>query len=235
LPVITSPHNDRLKELRKLHLRKHRDRAGRFVAEGEDLLEAAQAAGWPALERYVATGSGLEGTEVEPELLAAASTLGSGTRAIGVFEQRWAAPAGPVAVHLHEVHDPGNVGTILRSAAAFGAGSVVLGPGCADPWSPKAVRASMGAIFQVPVARGTVADLPGETIALDARAETPLHELGRATGERSLVVGGERAGLPAEVLAACDRTVAIPIRTESLNAAMAATVGLYELHRMPRA
>jgi RNA methyltransferase, TrmH family len=235
MPAITSPQNNHLKELRKLHLRKHRDRAGRFVAEGEDLLDAADAAGWRALERYVAAGSGLAGTEVEPELLAAASTLGSGTRAIGVYEQRWAAPAGPVAVHLHEVRDPGNVGTILRSAAAFGAGSVVLGPGCADPWSPKAVRASMGAIFQVPLARGTVADLPGETVALDARAETPLHELGPAAGERSLVVGGERAGLPAEVLAACDRTAAIPIRTESLNAAMAATVALYELHRIPRA
>jgi TrmH family RNA methyltransferase len=235
LPAITSPHNDRLKELRKLHLRKHRDRAGRFVAEGEDLLAAADAAGWRPLERYVAAGSGLEGTEVEPELLAAASTLGSGTRAIGVYEQRWGAPAGPLAVHLHDVHDPGNVGTILRSAAAFGAGSVVLGPGCADPWSPKAVRASMGAIFQVPLARGTVADLPGETIALHAHAATPLHELGPAAGERSIVVGGERRGLPEDVLAACDRMAAIPIATESLNAAMAATVALYELNRIPRA
>src|SRR5207302_866073 len=84
---------ERLKEVRRLHRRRGRDRAGRFVAEGEDLLAAADAAGWPALERYCAAGSGLAGVEVEPEALAAASTLGSGTRALAVYEQRWAAPA----------------------------------------------------------------------------------------------------------------------------------------------
>jgi TrmH family RNA methyltransferase len=249
--TISSPHNDRLKESRKLARRRSRELAGRFVAEGEDLLAAADAAGWPALERYCAAGSGLDGVEVEAELLAGVSQLGSGTRALGVFEQRWAeAPAGPLCVALHGISDPGNVGTILRSALAFGASSVVLGPDCADPYGPKAVRASMGALFAVPLARAggdgaaLVASFPGTTIALDAHGGEPLaHALASLDGPLTLVVGAERAGLPADVVAACNRVVRIPIHSESLNAAMAATVALYEVtrgavaaeHRMPPA
>jgi RNA methyltransferase, TrmH family len=227
--VITSSHNEKLKEIRKLHRRESRARAGRFVAEGEDLLAAADEAGWPAVERYVAAGSGLDGVQVEPDVLAGASTLGSGTRAIGLYEVRWGEPAGPVCVYLHGVRDPGNVGAVLRSALAFGAGSVVLGPDCADPYGPKAVRASMGAIFAVPVARGEVGDLPGERVALVAREGEALR--GPAEGDVALVVGAEREGLPAEVRAECDRVAHIPIASESLNAAMAATVALYELTR----
>src|SRR5947208_12576358 len=153
--AITSQHNKRLKEIRKLRQRRRwRERTGRFVAEGEDLLAAADAAGWPAVERYSAAGSGLPGTEVEPELLASASGLGSGTRTLAVYEERWAsAPAGPLAVYLHGVQDPGNLGTILRSAEGFGVSSVVLGAGTADPFSPRAVRASMGSVFTVPLVR----------------------------------------------------------------------------------
>jgi TrmH family RNA methyltransferase len=222
--VITSPHNAKLKELRRLARR----RDGRFVAEGEDLLAAAAAAGWPASETFVAAGSGLDGVQVDPEVLARVSTLRSGTRAIGVFEERWSVPAGPLCVALWGVGDPGNVGTIVRAALAFGAGSVALGPGCADPYGPKAVRASMGAIFAVPVARvGALAELPGERVALVARAGEPL--CGPPGAEATIVVGAEREGLPDDVVAACDRVAHIPIASESLNAAMAATVALYEL------
>jgi RNA methyltransferase, TrmH family len=117
--TITSPHNPHLKEIRRLHRRRSRDQAGRFVAEGEDLLAAADAAGWPTLERYCAAGSGLAGTEVAPAALRAVSALGSGTRALGVYEQRFAVPAGPVCLALWGIADPGNVGTGLGSAAAF--------------------------------------------------------------------------------------------------------------------
>jgi TrmH family RNA methyltransferase len=181
------------------------------------------------MERLVAAGSGLEGIEVQPELLGKVSGLGSGTRAIGIFEQRWApAPSGPLCVALWGVGDPGNVGTVLRSALAFGAASVALGPGCAYRFAPKAVRASMGAIFSVPVAHvDRVDDLPAPRIALVAREGDPLRgPLERAT----LVVGAEREGLPAEVVERCDRVAHLPIAaaSESLNAAMAATVALYE-------
>ncbi len=233
--TITSPHNERLKEIRRLASRRRdRERAGRFVAEGEDLLAAADAAGWPALERFCAAGSGLPGTEVEPAVLARVSGLGSGTRAIGVYEARWAPPEGPRCVYLHGVGDPGNVGTVLRSALAFGSGSVALGPGCADPFAPKAVRASMGAIFAVPVARvDGIEDLPRPRVALVAHAGTPLPAAG-LPADATIVVGAERDGLPDDVVAACEHVAHIPIESESLNAAMAATVALYDLHRMAR-
>jgi TrmH family RNA methyltransferase len=226
--MITSIHNEKLKTLRRLQRR----RDGRFVAEGEDLLAAADAAGWEALERYAAAGSGLDGVEVDPEVLAKVSSLGSGTRALAVYQERWAsAPAGPRCVALWGVRDPGNVGTVLRSALAFGASSVAVGPNTADPYGPKAVRASMGAVFSVPLVRvERVGELPGERVALVARAGAPLAELA-ADGPISLVVGAEREGLAPEVVEGCDRTAHIPIASESLNAAMAATVALYELSR----
>jgi TrmH family RNA methyltransferase len=226
--TISSPNNDQLKEIRKLAGRKWRDKLRSFVAEGEDLLAAAEAAGWEPLARLVAEGSGLEGDEVKPHLLAQVSQLGSGTRALGVYAQRWAEPAGPLCLALWGVNDPGNVGTALRSALAFGAASVVLGPGTADPYGHKAVRASMGALFEVPVARvRSVEELPGRKVALVAHGGGPLEP----DGDTTILVGGEREGLPEAVVAACDATATIPVRAESLNAAMAATVALYECNR----
>jgi RNA methyltransferase, TrmH family len=218
--VITSPHNEKLKEVRRLQRR----RARRFVAEGEDLLRAAADAGWPAVYELRAD------IDVEQALLDGVSALGSGTRALAVYEQRWAKTAtGPLCVALWGVHDPGNVGTVLRSARAFGADSVAIGPDTADPFGPKAVRASMGAIFSMPVARvASVAQLPAPRTALVVGGDDVLR--GPQTG--TLVVGAEREGLPDEVVAACDRAVRIEIAGDSLNAAMAATIGLYEWTRV---
>jgi RNA methyltransferase, TrmH family len=228
--TITSPHNEALKEVRKLGGRRWRDKLREFVAEGEDLLEAADAAGWQPRLRLAQQGSGLAGVEVAPGLLRDVSALGSGTRTLAVYPQRWAkAPTGPVCVALWGVADPGNVGTVLRSALAFGAASVAIGPGSADPYAPKAVRASMGALFSVPVARvRDVAELPGRRVALVARAGRAI---GSLSGDATLVIGAEREGLPDEVVAACDDVAHIPIASESLNAAMAATVALYAATR----
>jgi TrmH family RNA methyltransferase len=227
--MITSPQNEKLKEIRRLQ-RRHEDR---FVAEGEDLVEAAERAGWPAVYRLEA------GVDVDAGLLDGVSGLGSGTRVLGVYERRWAAPRGPLCVALWGVRDPGNVGAVLRSALAFGAASVALGPDCADAFAPKAVRASMGAIFALPVARvNDTQELPGTRIGLAARSGAPLAgaladalaDPGGA-GDATILVGAERTGLPDDVLAACDATAHIPIATDSLNAAMAATVALYEATR----
>ena len=235
---IASLNNSRLKSVRRLHTRRERERSGRFLAEGEDLIAAARSAGRPALEGYRMAGSGLgdEGFhDVEPSVLQAVSTLGSGTRVIAVYEQSWSAPVGPLCVYLHGVRDPGNIGTVLRGAQAFGADCVALGPGCADPHSPKAVRASMGAIFAVRLSRvSEIGELPGERIALAANAPAALR--GRRAGDgpdrsATLLVGAERQGLPAAVVAACERVARIPIASESLIAAMAATVALYEMTR----
>ena len=232
MTTIASPQNPRLQALRRLHRRRERARSGRFLAEGEDLIAAAARAGWQSVEGYRAAGSGLgEGfLDVEPAALAAVSTLGSGTRAIGVYEERWSTQvAGPLWVYLHGLSDPGNVGAILRAAHAFGASGVALGPDCADPFSPKAVRASMGAIFAVPLARvSDVAQLPGARVALVAHAGEPLRSV-RAGAPLTLLVGAEREGLPADVVAACEHVAHIPIAGDSLNAAMAATIALYEM------
>lgn len=231
---ITSQQNPKIKELRKLQRARDRARTGLFLAEGEDLIEAAIAAGRPAVEGFRVEGTSVGGNtfeDVEADVLAGVSTLGSGTRAIGVYEQRFGGPVGPLCVYLHGVADPGNVGTVLRSALAFGASCVALGPGCADPHSPKAVRASMGAIFAVALARvENLDELPGERCALVAREGLPIQRLS-VGGPLTLLVGAERDGLPEEVVGVCEHTAHIPIASESLNAAMAATVALYETTR----
>jgi len=149
---------------------------------------------------------------------------------IGVY-RRDDLPRGvrPVTLALWHVADPGNVGTLLRSADAFGAG-VALSPGCADLTGPKALRASMGAVFRVPVSGFDVP--PGRRVALIAHGGTPLPEL-ELTGEVVFVLGAEREGLPKDVLERCDVQASIPQSgdAESLNVAMAGTVALYELSR----
>jgi len=235
--TISSKTNRHLTEIRRLAGAAARARSGRFVAEGEDLVGAADAAGISAVYELCARGAGCarrpRAVEVEPELLAAVSSLGSGSRIVGVYEQRWAERVdGPLAIALWGVRDPGNVGTVIRAAQAFGAASVGLGPGCADPYGPKAVRASMGAIFLRRIARfGSVDELPGRVVALVAGARERL--LGPVDGELTLLVGSERSGLPGEVLEQCDQVRSIAqVAGDSLNAAMAATVGLYEVTRM---
>jgi TrmH family RNA methyltransferase len=218
--VITSRDNTQLKTIRKL-LQKRRD--GLFVAEGEDLIDAAAANGWEP-ELLLRAGE-----DVEPDLLP--SSLGSGTRIVAVYGERWSQPGGELSVYLHGVHDPGNVGTIVRSAHALADGPVVLGPDCADPYSPKAVRASMGSIFARPPARAAFDELPGTTIALERGAGTALASLG-AEPPVVLCLGAERAGLPDELVGRADAVAHIPLRADgpdSLNVAMAATVALYEV------
>ena len=228
--MITSPQNEKLKLVRRLRERRHREREGLFVAEGEDLIAAAEAAGVEPVALLRA------GEEVEPDLLAAVSSLGSGTRALGIYRQRWSEPGGSLSVYLHGVGDPGNVGTAIRSADALADGPVILGPDCADPYSPKAVRASMGSVFARPPARAALGELVGAKIALDPRAELTLGEV-EAPPPLVIVAGAEREGLPADAVAAAEVRARIPIRPggpDSLNVAMAVTVALYEVGRAPR-
>jgi TrmH family RNA methyltransferase len=218
--VITSKDNQQLKTIRKL-LSKRRD--GMFVAEGEDLIESAEAAGWEPLILLRA------GVDVEPDLMP--SGLGSGSRVVGVYEERWSDPGGDLSVYLHGVHDPGNVGTVIRSAHALADGPVILGPECADPYGPKAVRASMGSVFARPPARAQFEALTGTTVALDHRGDRLLERLEPPV---VLCVGGERKGLPDEVLATASHRMRIPLREDgpdSLNAAISASIGLYRMAR----
>jgi RNA methyltransferase, TrmH family len=225
--LITSANNEKLKQIRKLRSHRERERTGLFVVEGEDLVATAQAARVEPELVLVA------GEDVEAELLGAVSTLGSGTRVIGVYRQRWSQPRGELSVYLHGVGDPGNVGTILRAAHALCDGPVVLGPGCADPYSPKAVRASMGSVLARPPARADLDELTGAKLALDGRADATLAEV-EVEPPVVICVGAEREGLPPELSGAVDASARIPMRPDgpdSLNVAMAATVALYELGR----
>ena len=127
--------------------------------------------------------------------------------------------------------DPGNLGTLLRSADAFGA-AVCLSAGCADPTAPKALRASMGAVFRVPI--GRFEDAASPRIALVARGGAPLTEV-ELPDRVTFVVGAEREGLPSDVAAACEAQATIPVEGgESLNVAMAGTIALWEGSRRRR-
>jgi TrmH family RNA methyltransferase len=218
--MITSPDNPKLKLIRRLAERRHRSREGLFVAEGEDLIAAARAA---RREPEVVLRGGID---VEQRLLDSVSALGSGTRVIGVYPQVWAAePGRGSCVYLHAVADPRNVGAIVRTADALVDAVLVLGPGCADPYSGPAVRTSMGSIFSQPIARGEIDQTPAPRVALVAHGGEPPGGPEPAT----LCLGAERAGLPDPVLACCERRWTIPLRSggaESLNVAAAAAIAL---------
>ncbi len=227
--MITSASNPRLKLVRKLGLRRQREKLGLFAAEGEDLVAAAVEGGWGLefalvdAERPPAL-SLRQAERVVPELLAAVSRLGHSPRVIGVFRTQTPERERPeLGLELWQVRDPGNVGTLARAADAFGA-YLALSEGCADPFGPKALRASTGSIFRVPLSDFS----PEECVALLSHGAPPLSELDASLSR--FVLGAEREGLPNEVVAACAATATIPLvgRAESLNVAMAGTIALYD-------
>ena len=193
------------------------------MGEGEDLL----AGDVEPVELLVA------GETVEPALLAEVSTLAHPPRVVAVY-RRDDLPRGvrPMTLALWHVADPGNVGTLLRAADAFGAG-VALSAGCADPTGPKALRAAMGAVWRVPLS--SFDEPAGTRVALVPRGGTALPELS-VDGDVVLVLGAEREGLPRDVLDRCALQASIPQpgAAESLNVATAGAIALYELSRNER-
>ncbi len=225
--MITSASNPKLRLIhRLLDSRRQREKEGLFVVEGEDLVQAADDAGVEPVELLRG------GEDVEPELLAKVSTMAHPPRVMGIY-RRQSLPRGvePVSLALWRVADPGNLGTIFRTADAFGA-SVALSPGCADPTGPKALRASAGAVFRVPTAG--FEEPEGTRVALVSEGGRPIAELDSGVPVTYLL-GAEREGLPDEVVAACDETATIPLApgAESLNVAVAGAIALYE-HRRDR-
>ena len=222
--MITSRDNATLTLIRKLlRARKHRDETGLFAAEGEDLVAAASEAGVEPVHLLVA------GETVDEALLTRVSTLAHPARVIGVY-RRANLPSNrrDTCLALWRLVDPGNVGTLLRAADAFGA-SVALSEGCADPLSPKALRASAGGIFRVPLVPWD--DTPRTRVALVAHGGVPLHELD-LTLPVTFVLGSEREGLPDDLAAQCHRaTIELEGAAESLNVAAAGAIALYELSR----
>lgn len=220
--MITSHDNETLKLVRKLLTQhKHRAETGLFAVEGEDLVEAACEAGIEPVHLLVA------GETVTPDVLARVSTLPHPARVIAVY-RRSDLPDGTrdVCLALWRLGDPGNVGTLLRTAHAFGA-SVALSEGCADPLSPKALRASAGAVFRTPLVAWD--DRPSRCVALAAHDGTPL-DRADLTPPLTLLLGAERAGLPDEQVTQCHEvTIPLPGGVESLNVAAAGAIALYAL------
>jgi TrmH family RNA methyltransferase len=189
-------------------------------------VDAALEAGVEPVEVLVA------GENVEPALLAEVSALGHPPRVLAVFrrDDLPRAPVPEIGLALWHVGDPGNVGTLVRSAAALGPAFVALSEGCADATGPKALRASMGALFRVPLL--AFDDAPGRRVALVAHGGVPAEELD-LSGPTTFVLGAEREGLPESVLATCEGRATIPLApgSESLNVATAGAIALYELSR----
>lgn len=238
--MITAKDNPQIKELKKLQEKRFRMRRGQFAAEGEDLVQSALTAGWDPERIFCTPDAPPElldhpsAWQVEPGLLAGACALGSGARVVGVFAlpESGNAVDDQLTLYADRVGDPGNVGTLIRAAAAFTNASIHLSADSADPYSPKALRAAMGATFAHPPQSDTaLGDLAGTKIALDASGSTDLSEV-EVTGPIVLAVGSERDGLDQAILDAADVVARIPMRAdgpESLNVAMAATIALYEL------
>lgn len=229
--MITSRDNPKLKLLRKLVTRRQREKLGLFAAEGEDLVAAALESGWELDFALVDAARPPElNVRAEPvasHLLAEVSTLGHAPRVIGVFRsQRPERRLPTLGLELWQVGDPGNVGTLARACDAFGA-YLALSPGCADPLGPKALRASTGSAFRVPLADFS----PEGAVALVAHGAPPLAELDPSLSR--FVLGSEREGLQEELVSACTASATIPLAgpAESLNVAMAGTIALYEWRR----
>jgi TrmH family RNA methyltransferase len=247
LEPITSRANARLKAARRLQAKRHRTAAGLFLAEGEDIVEEALASGVLPAETFVAAdrppsealiarlARGGPVHVVADPLLAELGSLGHPARVICVFRRGdlpVRAEDADLGVYLHRVIDPGNVGTLVRAAGALGPAFMALSAGCSDPLSGKGVRASMGAVFRVPIEQVDEPPAFGRRVALAPDAGLPLWEVDLA-GPVLLLVGAERLGLPEQLIAGADDVARIPqaAGAESLNAAAAATVALYEAVR----
>lgn len=246
---ITSRQNPLIARLRKLGTDKKTRRAeGAFLCEGTKLVEEALKWGAQVETLVVAEGTLLPGqlpegvrlVEVPADVLKSASTVDTPQGMLAVCRTPDLTPPETLTpgryLVLDGVQDPGNVGTVWRTADAFGAEGLILLPGCAEPFAPKTVRATMGACFRLPVWELTLEELTG---LLD-RAGLPLYatalredtaDLRQADLERAaVVIGSEGRGVSSQVLAACQATLKIPMRErcESLNAAVAASIVLWE-------
>jgi TrmH family RNA methyltransferase len=255
--TVTSLTNPTVKAVRALHLRKERDETGLFVAEGlktvtegvdtghapKILLHGAEAAGHPLLQRAVqATLAGHgEVIEVTQDILAKVSRRDNPQAVVGVFEQVFKPlgailpAAAPCWVALHRVRDPGNLGTIVRTADAAGCGGVILVGECCDPYSVEAVRATMGSIFAVPLSKASEAEFaswrggwPGSVVGTLLSA-THTHASADYAKPALVLMGNEQQGLPPEMAALCDVNVKIPMRgrADSLNLSVATGIMIY--------
>jgi TrmH family RNA methyltransferase len=255
--AVTSLANPTVKAVRALHLRKERDETGLFVAEGlkaviegvetghapRILLHGAEAGSHSLLQKAVQATLAANGEviEVTEAILAKVSRRDNPQAVVGVFEQMFRPleviepQAARCWVALHRVRDPGNLGTIVRTADAAGCGGVILVGECCDPYSVEAVRATMGSIFAVPLTSASEAEFaawrngwPGSVVGTLLSAETDYRKAHYARPVL-ILMGNEQQGLPPDMAALCDVNVKIPMRgrADSLNLSVATGVMIY--------
>jgi TrmH family RNA methyltransferase len=258
---ITSAANAEVKRLRALHERKYRRQTGWFLAEGTRICTEAVSLGWrlhrlaflagrendrhvrPLLEALERDGG--RALPMTESLLARISRKDNPQMVLGAFEQRLTMPdatsggGAPLWIALDRVRDPGNLGTIMRTADATGAEGVILVGDCTDPYSVEAVRASMGAVFNVGIAMmdadafvDFAATWPGRTIGTALPASRDYRSADYQ-GPLILLMGNEQSGLLDQLVAVCDQVIRMPMlgRSDSLNLAVATGVALYEALR----
>lgn len=258
--VVTSLQNEQVKFIRSLDMRKVRRETGLFSVEGAALIVTARDSGWLPRTLIYAAGekqrpivgdlvewalaAGADCLEVTEAIIAKLASKENPQNVMAVFEQRWASP--PVAaaapadgawLALEQVRDPGNLGTIIRTADAVGVGGIMLIGASCDPYSPEAARATMGSIFSVPVARldhssflQWLASWPGDVVGTHLSGTDDFRKVAYRS-PTLLVMGSEGVGLSPELTATCTRLVKIPMagRLDSLNLAVATALALYQI------
>ncbi|HEU4965477.1 MAG TPA: RNA methyltransferase [Bacilli bacterium] len=258
---ITSLKNNRVKEWASLKQKKFRDRTGQYLAEGVRLVEEALYANVPMdaillsgdlqsgkFDRIVtrAAGNGVTVYEVTDPIIEHIADTQTPQGVIAVLKKTEgdvdafvANKEQPLYLVLDGIQDPGNMGTVIRTADAVGATGILIGKNCVDVYNPKVVRATMGSLFHLPVFEVELdAFLPRlkeqgvAVVGTSVDADETVYEA-NFTGSVAMVIGSEAHGLSEEVAALVDKAVTLPMpgQAESLNAAIAASVMLYEALR----
>jgi TrmH family RNA methyltransferase len=238
---ISSPHNPQIKLIRALADKKGRREHGLFVAEGRDMLERALDLGWTP-EHLIATKAPHLWDDVRPlivtdKMMATLSAQNNPHEVLAAFKPRFQPHPGKTGLWLalEEIRDPGNLGTIIRTADAAGAAGVILVGECCDPYAPECVRASTGSIFAVPLVRMPLPGFAefarafaGDVVGTAMAAKTSFRRTYGA--DCMLVLGSESRGLTQDITKACKTLVSIPMKpgVESLNVATAAALVLFE-------
>lgn len=259
---VTSLTNPIVKDLRSLALKKFRDQQGVFLAEGLKLVIDALDLGWTiktlvyskagkgnSLVEQIAAKTVAKGgdvLEVNEKIISAITRRDNPQMVVGVFEQKIQSlaairPEGnEVYVALDRVRDPGNLGTIIRTADAAGAKGIILIGDTTDPFSLETVRATMGSVFAMPLARATEAEFlswrkgfSGLVVGTHLKGAVDYRTISYANRPVILLMGNEQQGLPDQLAATCDRLARIPQagRADSLNLAIATGVMLFEIRR----
>jgi TrmH family RNA methyltransferase len=260
LRIITSLQNDRVKAVRALDMRKVRKETGLFVAEGASLIISGRDAGHVPDMLIYRAGSADGGVvadlirwaleqrcdvlEVSAAVLEKLAAKDNPQALLAVYKQRWSElpataklAATQTWIALEEIRDPGNLGTIIRTADAAGASGIILIGTCCDPWSRECVRATMGSIFSVPLARTDISGFmsllevwPGDSVATHLTASKDFRKIDYR-GPTLLVMGSEGPGLSDALASACRQRVRIPMagKLDSLNLAVATALTLYQI------